>query len=167
MDCETRMMANEVFLPQVVQILNEGHTVTLPLRGRSMRPFLEDGRDKAILAAVKEAPRVGDAVLAEISKGHFVLHRIVKIKGDRVTLRGDGNLATESCRIQDIKAFAIAFYRKGRNEPDSVKGWKWRIYSWWWMKLLPIRRYLLFAFHPHTPHMLLKLRGRSEQDSKN
>ena len=151
MDCETRMMANEVFLPQVVQMLNEGHTVTLPLRGRSMRPFLEDGRDKALLVAVKEDPHVGDAVLAVISKGHFVLHRIVRIEGDSVTLRGDGNLGTESCCIQDIKAIAVAFYRKGRNKPDGVNGWKWRVYSWLWMRLLPIRRYLLFAFHPHIP----------------
>lgn len=151
MDCETRTMANEVLLPQVVQMLAEGHTVTLPLRGRSMRPFLEDGRDKALLVAVKEPPRVGDAVLAEISKGHYVLHRIVKIEGERVTLRGDGNLGTESCRIEDIRALATAFFRKGRNEADSVKGWKWRIYSWWWTRLLPVRRYLLFTFHPHIP----------------
>lgn len=156
MDCETRTMANEVLLPQVVQMLAEGHTVTLPLRGRSMRPFLEDGRDKALLVAVKEPPRVGDAVLAEISKGHYVLHRIVKIDGEDVTLRGDGNLNTESCRIEDIRALATAFYRKGRNEPDSINGWKWRIYSWWWMRLLPIRRYLLFAFHPHIPRRFLK-----------
>ena len=156
MDCETRTMANEVLLPQVVQMLSEGHTVTLPLRGRSMRPFLEDGRDKALLVAVKEPPRVGDAVLAEISKGHYVLHRIVKIDGEDVTLRGDGNLNTESCRIEDIRALATAFYRKGRNESDSVNGWKWRIYSWWWMRLLPIRRYLLFAFHPHIPRRFLK-----------
>ena len=53
--------------------LGEGHTVTLPLRGRSMRPFLEDGRDKALLEAVKETPKVGDTVLAEIHPGHFVL----------------------------------------------------------------------------------------------
>ena len=156
MDCETRMMANEVLLPQVVEMHNEGHTVTLALRGRSMRPFLEDGRDKALLVAVKEPPRVGDAVLAEISKGHYVLHRIVQIEGERVTLRGDGNLGTESCRIEDIRALATAFFRKGRNEPDSVKGWKWRIYSWLWMRLLPVRRYLLFAFHPHIPRRFLK-----------
>ena len=87
-------MANEVFLPQVVALLHEGHTATLPLRGRSMRPFLEDGRDKALLQLTDE-PRVGDAVLAEISPGHFVLHRIIKIENGKVTLRGDGNLSNE------------------------------------------------------------------------
>ena len=153
---ETRMMANEVFLPQVVAMLEEGHTVTLPLRGRSMRPFLEDGRDKALLEAVKNKPKVGDAVLAEISKGHFVLHRIVSIDGEKVTLRGDGNINTERCRMQDIRAMATAFFRKGRRKPDKTSGLKWRIYSWWWTRLLPIRRYLLFALHPHIPQRLLK-----------
>ena len=39
---------NAVFLPEIVKMLNEGHTVTLTLKGYSMRPFLEDGRDKAL-----------------------------------------------------------------------------------------------------------------------
>lgn len=149
----TRQMQNEVFLPQVVALLNEGHTVTLPLRGRSMRPFLEDGRDKALLKAYTTTPpQVGDAVLAEISKGHFVLHRIIAIDSShRVTLRGDGNLGVEHCTLSDIRAKAIGFYRKGRQKLDSTDGRRWRIYSWWWTRLFPLRRYLLFALHPHVP----------------
>ena len=145
-----RRMANDVFLPQVVALLEEGHTATLPLRGRSMRPFLEDGRDKALLKIVDDY-RVGDAVLAEISKGHFVLHRIIDISGNRVTLRGDGNLSNEYCRKEDLRAKAIAFYRKGNAKADSTDGRKWRLYSWFWTRLYPIRRYLLFALHPHIP----------------
>ena len=148
-------MANEVFLPQVVALLEEGHTATLPLRGRSMRPFLEDGRDKALLQIV-DTYREGDAVLAEISRGHFVLHRIIKIEGTRVTLRGDGNLGDEHCRLEDIRAKAVGFYRKGRTKLDSTDGRKWRVYSWWWTRLYPLRRYLLFALHPHIP---ARLRG--------
>ena len=41
--------ANEVIIPEIAKLLDEGHSVTLKLRGVSMRPFLEDGRDKAIL----------------------------------------------------------------------------------------------------------------------
>ena len=148
-------MANEVFLPQVVALLEEGHTATLPLRGRSMRPFLEDGRDKALLQIV-DTYREGDAVLAEISQGHFVLHRIIKIEGTHVTLRGDGNLGDEHCRLEDIRAKDVGFYRKGRTKLDSTDGRKWRIYSWWWTRLYPLRRYLLFALHPHIP---ARLRG--------
>ena len=145
-------MPNAEFLPFVVEQLHAvaGKTVTLPLRGRSMRPFLEDGRDKALLIADSDY-KVGDAVLAEISKGHFVLHRIIRIEGDRVTLRGDGNLNIEQCHLADVKAKAIGFYRKGRNTLDSTSGAKWRTYSWIWTRLYPIRRYLLFMLHPHIP----------------
>ena len=138
-------MANAVILPEIVKLLEEGHTVTLPLRGYSMRPFLEDSRDKALLRKPTSI-NIGDAVLAEIAPRHFVLHRIVSIKGDQVTLRGDGNIGVEHCRLEDIKATAIGFYRKGREKLDSTDGRKWRIYSWIWMRLLPIRRYLL-AFY--------------------
>ena len=143
-------MPNDVFLPFVIEQLKEGHTVTLPLRGRSMRPFLEDGRDKALLTLAVHT-EVGDAVLAEISTGHFVLHRIIKIDGQQVTLRGDGNLSNEYCLLSDIKAKAVGFYRKGRQTLDSTDDYKWRVYSWWWMHLYPIRRYLLFLINPHIP----------------
>jgi len=154
MNYETRQLANDIFLPQVVSLLKEGHTVTLPLRGRSMRPFLEDGRDKALLQ-LADAPQVGDAVLAEISKGHFVLHRIIRIEGDQVTLRGDGNLRDEHCLLGDVRAKAIGFYRKGHQRLDPTDGLKWRAYSWLWTRLFPLRRYLLFALHPHIPRRFL------------
>jgi hypothetical protein len=130
---------------EVIRLLEEGHTVTLPLKGYSMRPFLENQRDKALLAKPQNIA-TGDPVLAEIQPGHYVLHRIIRIEGNNVTLRGDGNLSNEYCTLADVKAKAIAFYRKGRTRPDDVKGWKWRIYSWIWMRLFPLRRYLL-AFY--------------------
>lgn len=146
----THQVDNAVFLPEVVALIAEGHTVTLPLRGRSMRPFLEDGRDKALLAAPTDIA-TGDVVLAEIAKGHFVLHRIISINPWMVTLLGDGNMTMESCRPHDIQAKAIGFYRKGRNKPDMTTDLKWRLYSAVWTKLRPIRRYLLFLAHPHIP----------------
>ena len=136
---------NAKFLPEVVKMLNEGHTVTLRLKGFSMRPFLEDNRDKALLKKVN-APKVGDPVLAEISPGHFVLHRIIAMSQDEVVLRGDGNLNTETCRKQDIVGAVAGFYRKGRNTLDRTDGRKWRLYSFLWTHLYPIRRYLL-AFY--------------------
>jgi hypothetical protein len=138
-------MANAQLLPEVVKLLDEGHTVTLPLRGYSMRPFLENERDKALLKKTTTIS-MGDAVLAELSKGHYVLHRVVGIDGDAITLRGDGNLSNEYCHAGDVKATAIAFYRKGRSTPDSTSGRKWRVYSWLWTRLFPLRRYLL-AFY--------------------
>ena len=49
-----KTFSNAQLLPEVVKMLNEGHTVTLPLKGYSMRPFLENGRDKALLIKVQD-----------------------------------------------------------------------------------------------------------------
>lgn len=146
-EVKEKQFSNADFLPEVVKLINEGHSVTLLLRGYSMRPFLENNRDKAILVKAKQL-RKGMPVLAEISKGHFVLHRIVAIKANQVVLRGDGNIGTEYCKSSDVKAEAIGFYRKGNKIPDSVDGFKWQIYSFFWTSVLPlkIRRYILAIF---------------------
>ena len=62
---DVKVVDNAELLPFIVGELEAtpGKTVTLSLRGRSMRPFLEDGRDKALLTLATH-PQVGDAVLA-------------------------------------------------------------------------------------------------------
>ena len=84
------------------------------------------------------------------------MHRIIKIDGNHVVLRGDGNMNVEHCEKKDVKALALGFYRKNRTKLDSTKGMKWRVYSWIWVRLYPIRRYLLFALHPHIPQRFKK-----------
>ena len=86
-----------------------------------------------------------------------MLHRIVKIEGDAVKLRGDGNHGDEHCRLQDVKGAVIGFYRKGRTTLDRTDGRKWRIYSYIWMHLYPIRRWLL-AFYRRIWLKVFKVR---------
>lgn len=141
-DMQEIQFPNAELIPEIVKMLSEGHTVTLRLRGVSMRPFLEDNRDKALLCKPAHV-RTGDPVLAEISPGHFVLHRITGISGDDVTLLGDGNLTAEHCKTDNIVGAVIGFYRKGRTRIDKTDGRKWKIYSRLWTSLYPVRRYLL------------------------
>lgn len=140
-----RAIPNDTLIPKIAQFVDEGHTVTLLLKGFSMRPFLEDRRDKALLAKTKQF-KVGDVVLAKTLDGHYVLHRIVSIDGDLVTLLGDGNLTIEQCHANDIYATAIGFYRKGSNHLCSTNSMKWQTYSRIWMKLRPMRRLLLAIY---------------------
>lgn len=137
---------NEYLFPEVIRYIDMGKTVTLPLKGNSMRPFLCHQRDKALLCRCAE-PSVGNPVLAEVTPNKYVLHRIVAINGDEVTLRGDGNMNVEHCRLSDVKALAYGFLRKGRTTPDLIVSRKWRVYSWLWMRLLPLRRPLLHLHH--------------------
>lgn len=135
---------NAILLGQVKEAIRRGHTATINVKGYSMRPFLEHCRDKVRLAPASEL-RVGDAVLAEISKDVYVLHRVFSIDGDCVTLMGDGNLkGTERCRKENVVGIVVSYVRNGKtlraDNPHLQRGV--RI----WRKLLPVRRYLLFIY---------------------
>lgn len=136
-------MPNDRFLTEVRRTLQEGHTATIVVKGYSMRPFLEHCRDKVILKAVTE-PVPGDAVLAEIVPGRFVLHRIIRREGCRLTLMGDGNLrGVEHCTVGDVAGKVIMYlYPFGQLPADDARLCR-RIRIW--RKCLPIRRYLLFV----------------------
>ena len=76
----------------------------------------------------------------------YVVHRIIKLDYDRVTLMGDGNVVgTEHCLIGDVKARVTHvvdakerthyIYNKGRRRAAKV---------WYWLR--PVRRYLLAIY---------------------
>lgn len=135
---------NDVLLTLARKMIQEGHTVTINVKGYSMRPFLEHLRDKVLLEAIEE-PHVGDAVLAEIRPGTFVLHRIIALQGDSVTLMGDGNIrGTEQCTRADLVGVVVQYIRPGRTLLASDPVLQRRIQHW--RRLLPIRRYLLFLY---------------------
>lgn len=142
---QTLQLENSEFLFQVCELIKEGHSVSIRARGNSMRPFVESDRDIAVLTHADNFS-VGDVVLAEITPGHYVLHRIASIEGDKVTLRGDGNpYGTERCTVSDLKAIASQFIRKGVTW-NLQKSWFWKTYSKVWVALLPIRKYLLALY---------------------
>ena len=142
---------NHILLTIVRDTIREGHTATITVKGWSMRPFLEHLRDKVILDSPDGAQKY-DAVLAEISKGNFVLHRIIDIKEhphdhslDQITLMGDGNIrGTEQCLRKDICGKVTHYIRPNRtilaNTPKLIKDIKL------WIKFLPIRRFLLLIY---------------------
>lgn len=143
---------NTIYVEALRQCIQRGETVQFPVRGWSMRVFVEHERDKAILRPCDtDKLRRGDVVLTRIDTQDgsevYVLHRIIRIEGEKLTLRGDGNVGTiETCRRSDVVAFVSGFLRKGRTKPDLTTSLKWRIYSAIWVPLHPIRRYLLLAW---------------------
>lgn len=143
---KTIALPNALFIPEIKRAIDEGHTTTFRVRGYSMRLFLEDRRDKVVLAPCNEV-KVGDVVLAEIQKDKYVLHRVIQKEGEHLTLMGDGNVyGTETCNTSNVIGIAIGFLRKGRDVMDTTDGKKWKIYSFFWLRLKPIRKYIL-AFY--------------------
>lgn len=129
---------------KVANVVNMGYSATIPLRGISMRPFIEGDRDKAVLVKTTSVKKQ-DVVFA-FANGKYLIHRIVDIDGDKITLQGDGNTSTENCCRENILATVKGFYRKGRKKMESTDSTKWKLYSTIWVWLRPFRRYLLFIY---------------------
>ncbi|MCR4993861.1 MAG: S24/S26 family peptidase [Bacteroidales bacterium] len=138
-------LPNDKLLPLVRQYVAKGETAIISVKGYSMRPFLEHLRDRVKLAPWTTL-EVGDAVLAEIAPGHFVLHRIIGIAGDDLTLMGDGNIrGTEHCTRKDVCGVVVEYIRPNnhiRYASDPALKRKIKI----WRRLLPVRRLLLFIY---------------------
>ena len=137
-------LPNEVFFAEVAELVKLGRAVTISAKGVSMYPFICPSRDRVVLS-VADAVVVGDIVLALLDSGHYVLHRVVSIDGENISLMGDGNLAScELCTVKDILAKATHIVRNGRQV--STASSCERALARLWRMLLPIRRYLLFIF---------------------
>lgn len=142
---QNKMVCDNVqFFSEIGRMLSEGHTVTFRAKGGSMYPFIQDGRDRLRLEKVREVA-VGDVVLVRLPDQDYVLHRVYKMNGSEgMVLMGDGNLcATEHCRRENVVGKVTGILRNGRWIDCSSR--KERIKVLLWRKLLPFRRYLLFA----------------------
>lgn len=138
------LFSNEAFFSEIARMLAEGQSVTIRAKGRSMLPFIVDGRDRVVLQK-KESVQVGDIVLANVPERGYVLHRVYRKTGDRLVLMGDGNLKMrEQCSCEAVVGTVISIIRQ-ENPVDSASSReqaKARLWRW----LLPVRRYLLFIY---------------------
>lgn len=117
----------------VRDILLEGDKVTITVNGQSMLPFFRSGSTVTLRPIRKEDFKKYAVVFADAGN-HFVIHRIINIERDKVTLLGDGNIyGTESMDkervygVIDCSALHIFFAK-----------------IWLWMR--PVRRFPLAIF---------------------
>ena len=142
-------------MEEIRTLISEGRTVELTAKGYSMNPFIMHLRDQIVLGPWKdEEIRKGTLVLAKTDKG-YVIHRIIRREGNRVTLMGDGNIGlTEQADVKEIIARVYGVKRKGRTY--GTDGLIWRLYSWLWMALTPLRRWPLGLWRRLYPQQPLR-----------
>ena len=139
-------MTDNDIIEEAIRLVREGVNVTLPVKGLSMQPFIIGGKESVILHSPGGLVDVGDVVLAWVDGNRYVVHRIIKLDYDRVTLMGDGNVAvTEHCRLNDIKA-RVTHVVDAKDKTHYLYN-RWRMLGakvWYWLR--PIRRYLLAIY---------------------
>ena len=127
-------------------MLQEGRRVVLAVKGSSMYPFIIGGKESVELVSPQEPMKIGDVVLAWVDGTHYVIHRIIAIKGNQVTLMGDGNVSgVERCTKDEVAAIAeYVISPKGKRRYLYTKG-RMR-FARMWGRLLPIRRWILAIY---------------------
>ena len=132
-------------MSEVVRLVAEGVSVTLPVNGMSMLPFIIGGRESVVLQK-PTALREGQVVLAWVDGTRYVVHRIIGIDGEHITLMGDGNLVgTEHCTAADVKG-VVTHVMDAQERMRDLYSWhrRWAARLWRWLR--PVRRYLLAIY---------------------
>ena len=130
-------------MEEIRELISEGRTVSLTVKGNSMNPFLVSMRDQMTLGPWKDEDiRKGCVALVKDNRNNYLIHRIIERNGNSVTLLGDGNVGfTETATFDNIIGVMYSVTRKSRVwTTESVV---WRLYSWFWMFLTPVRRWPL------------------------
>lgn len=124
-------------------LISEGKTVSLTVKGNSMNPFMVHLRDQITLGPWREDDmKKGTVALVKDTRNNYLIHRIIRKDEKTVTLLGDGNLGmTETATFDNVIGIMYSITRKGRVWTADSLGW--RIYSWLWGILTPLRRYPL------------------------
>lgn len=122
----------------VRDLLLEGDTVRVSVKGQSMLPFFRSGSTVMLRPIREDDFRRFNVVLADSGRG-FVIHRIIALDGDRVTLLGDGNIyGTESMPREKVYGIVDC----SRMHLLLARLWLW---------LRPVRRYPLWFLRRLTP----------------
>lgn len=124
---------NQSFFDEILHQLASGHRVTIKAKGWSMIPLVWDEVDSITLAPLSsESLQVGRIVLARLGDNRYVVHRISHIKGDRFTLRGDGNpYQYEYCHRDEICA-EMVLVRRYCQHPIAPSSWGWKASEHLW-----------------------------------
>ena len=138
------IIQNAIIFSEVAKLVSNGESVTIKTKGNSMLPFIRGERDSVVLAKADNI-ELYDIVLAVVNENQYVLHRVIKIMGNKLILMGDGNLkGCEICTIENVIATAVEVI--GDNREYSCRDNKYIRRAKIWKVLLPIRKYLLAIY---------------------
>lgn len=141
----TNAISDHEIIQNAISLVREGLRVTFPVKGSSMLPFIIGGKESVDL--VKPADlQVGHVVLAWVEGCRYVVHRVIRIEGEQVTLMGDGNIVgVEHCTLSDVAALAVNVVSRQGKHHNLYAPWRVKA-SRLWFRLLPIRRWILAVY---------------------
>lgn len=133
---KTVSVESKDLLPLIEETISKDMSFTIKVKGNSMYPFLVSDQSNVIL--VKTNGLKKNMICLFKYKSNIVLHRLRKIKGDKLFFIGDNNYNYEVVKKEDI----IACVREinVRNKVILVNTWLYNFKVNLWYLIKPIRR---------------------------
>lgn len=127
----------EEIIPFVKDSIALGKDVRITVTGNSMYPLFRSNQDTVTLEAFEQI-RKYDVVLYKRPNGQYVLHRVLKVCGDCLTIAGDNEIKKEyPVQINDCIARMKSFESRGRIYTTDA-GW-YKSYCRLWAFIFPLR----------------------------
>jgi len=142
------ILPSRELMPLIRAALKRGQRVRMTVNGSSMFPFIYNN-DSVELAPISAPPQVGDILLAQNTGGCYLVHRVIRVKGENFYLRGNFQRDSEGpFNLEHIFGKVIQSDHRGqlRNHPD----WNWHILGLIWVYTHPVGFFLF--------QLMLKLR---------
>lgn len=121
---------------QIEKVLSEKGFFIKTTAGISMKPLFRDRCDRSVIIPVKEPLKKYDVVLYRRGD-NLVLHRVIKIKGDTLIIRGDNCINLEYVEKDSVIGVLSAFYRGDKH--CTTQNFFYKVYSRFWVSTHPVR----------------------------
>lgn len=134
------------YMPVLIDLINEGKEVPLMASGSSMTPFIVHQRDTIFISKPDQPLKKGDMVFYKRDNGQYVMHRIHHInQSNELFIIGDAQTEIEG-PIQQEQVFGIIHKIKRKGKIIQKDSFWWFFFEKIWIRLVPIRRYIIMFY---------------------
>ena len=141
-----RQIANNVYIPVLKDLVEEGKEVSMMISGSSMNPFLIHQRDYILMKKPEEELKAGDMVFFQRRDEAYVMHRIHHInKEGKLFIIGDAQVDMEG-PIDKEQVFAIITKVKRKGKWITPGDFWWEFFEHIWLHLIPFRRFFINTY---------------------
>ena len=119
----TILIGNDVLFSHIEELIFAGERVELRIKGRSMQPTLQDGKDRVVLSSLSAHDLYIGAIVLFRHKNQYFLHRLISVTNDTLIFQGDNlRVNKEQVALQDVVAIVEHIIKSDGKIIDCFRG---------------------------------------------
>lgn len=135
---EPKIVDIHAYIPVLMDLVEQGETVCLPITGSSMVPFLVHGRDQIRFQKPDRPLRRGDLAFFQRPNGDYVMHRVCQIAPQGCYFLGDNQQTIEG-PIPTQRVFGLITQVCRKDKWIGPGDFWWDFFAGPWLTLRPCR----------------------------